>query len=358
MNKLCQRHIILEVVMVLTLWGCSSDKSFLGNTTFFFWNDYALYVNHPKYGMFVVNNKKVLKENRSKVKIKRAKGVINFLPTGVDRGYGLTLFKNGKPIKSYTHDRDNFTIFEIGALAQHSKSVNYQAFSGNKVQVQKKLEELSKQKHTYILNAPTTYEPESKESYFTLTLPSIAVPTKPKNSESTLFIPVETDRFNEGEWEGEWKIAWEQKIERRIRKIMPSIGRYELNVGFLKTPTQILQDYTNKALFKIGRGENLCTPNNEPIKIPYRFYTPEIRIYTSPGLIDELHELDYSSLITEEERSRPQLLQSIQEAVEQSEKNELSVEKGEVGLWGYNDKVCIGSLRETKYEVGWLEVKE
>ncbi len=357
MNKLYQPHIILGAVMVLALFGCSSGGKFLGSTTFFFWNDYALYINHPKHGVFVVDDEAVLKAHRHTVKIQRKKGFANFLPTAFDRGYGLTLFKNGKPVKTYTHDRDNFEFFEIGNLAQYGKPAKFQAFSGNKAQVQAKLKELRKQKNVYIRNIPA-FEPDRREHKLILITPSIAIPTKPKEQGSPLSIPVETDRFNEGDWEREWKTQWEQKIEQRIRKMTAPINSYELRIDFTKTPTQILQDYTNKALLKHGRGKNMQTPDGEPLKIPYRFYTPEIRISATSKLIRQLKDLDYSALITEEERNKPQLLQAMQEVIDQSQTPDLSIEKGDVGLWGYYDSFHIQGFGETQYELYWMEVIE
>ncbi len=354
MNKLYQPHIILGAIMVLTLFGCSSGGRFLGSTMFFFWNDYALFVNHPKHGSFLVDDTKVLKANRHKVKIQRKKAFANFLPTVFDRGYGLTLFKNGKPVKTYTHNRDYFEFFEIGDLAQYGKPVKFQAFSGTKAQVQTKLKELGKQKNVYISNIPV-FKPEGEEHKLTLILPSIAIPTKPKGQDSPLSIPVETDRFNEGDWERKWKAQWEQKIEQRIREITASAGRYKMDIGFITTPAR-LQDYTNKALLKHGRGKAIYASNGrDVVRLEYRLYTPEICISATSKLIRQLKELDYSALITEEERNKPQLLQAMQEVIDQSKTPDLSIEKGEVGLYSYYDSFHIQGAGETQYELytGW-----
>ncbi len=338
MNKLYQPYIILGAIMMLILLGCSSGGRFFGNTTFLFWNDYSLFVNHPKYGAFMVDDIKVLKANRHKVKIQRKKGVANFLPGAFDRGYGLTLFKNGKLSKTYTHHHDYFEFFEIGDLAQYGKPVSFKAFVGTKAQVQEKLKELKEQENVYVSNIPT-FKFEGEEHKLTLILPSIAIPT----------IPIETGSFNEAQWE--------QKIEQRISEITASAGRYKMDIDFIKMHAQLF-DYTNKNLAKHGRGEAIFAPNDrDVVRLEYRLYTPEIRISATSQVIHQLKKLDYSSSITEEERNKPQLLHAMQEVIAQSKTPDLSIEKGEAGLYSYYDSFHIQGVGETKYELYWIEVE-
>ncbi len=154
--------------------------------------------------------------------------------------------------------------------------------------------------------------------------------------------------------EFEFKKIWREKLESCIRSKDSKVTDFTLSIA----PGSLSDAY----LFDVSDdgGRQLVTPDKNSL------YTKDFFYYSFPTYIqankediEKLFSLDYSDCINEEERNRPEVIAKMKELVKQSTTPTLNVDKGEVGLSGFQDAVTKSHNKtEQEYSLWWYEIEK
>ncbi len=348
MNKLYQQYMLkfIGIVMMVSLFGCDSNEKILNDVNFR-WGDYALFVKgHPKHGSFLVDDEAVLKANRNKIKLKRSAS--NFLPGEGDRSSGLYLFKNGKLLKRKTGIQ--FSLFEIGDIAQYAKPILHNRYYNSKANIQTQLELLSKSEEPiYLLNEPEFREHE-REFHVLVNLPTVAVPAK-KDEQGT---PRPVFDANA------WKENYGELLKKRAMQRLAPLNDFDLEVA----STQTTKAFINDVSFKPS-GDDVYegipvlhhAGTNSPLLLEsYILYHFTLHFSAKKPLIEQLRKMGFSHIVKEEERRVEALTEAVQKLIEQSSKPELAG-ASEISLRpDFYDQPQIGKIQQYRYTIEWLKV--
>lgn len=311
--------------------------------------NYMLYVRHQELGEFAVTDVKSLTENRKALKVKLS--LANFFPGEGDRGYGVMLFKDNKLIKSKTGAL--FNVFEIGSLKNHALPVTKHRYEGIKSDVQAKIVTLSQDQNAYIKYQPEFSESD-KEYKFRIYFPSIAVPVT-REKDSTGYTRIKTingfdyNRWEIGDDEG-FNTNWKNRIEQCIADKAGTTD-FEISITNGTLSDTYLFD-TNQDFGELQTADKRLLYLSD-----FMFYHYEAYISANQENAEKLWAIDYSDCISDEARNRPKVVAKMKALVKQSTTPNLSVDKGEVGLSGYQDKVKKSKkIYEQEYQLSWLEV--
>ena len=324
-----------------------NNKGYLLKNINFLEGNYALYVRHKKYGEFMVLDEKALIKNKNKLKVKLS--FINYLPGEGDRSYGVMLFKNKQLLTAKTGGA--FNAFEIGNLMNYATPVKMKSFQGVKRTVQQKLDIINKNKYAFLMSG-ATFAPDNREFCFRVYFPSIAVPVKRKKDENGVkqIATVKGIDFNTWTMKEEIKFEkkWNEKLKNCIQQKVPETTDYHIGIssGSLSDANLFID------------GIDLKSKDGHIIYInDYMFYSFTAYICAGKNEAKKLFNLDYTDCLSDEDRRRPQLIDKIKTLVAQSNHPNLKVDKGEVRLYQYKDKLTkYDEIYRQEYEIRWLQV--
>ncbi len=343
--------------MLFSLFGCEKPKEEnKGNKAAFLYDipfsngTYALYVKHKEYGEFVVEDEEILKKNKDTIVVKSS--FMQYLPKAFsDNTYGVILFKDKAEIKRKLGEY--FKQFEIGNIATYAKPATTKFFKGNKSQIIAKLAELSSKEGIYLEKERPKYDSENREFYFNIKLPDILIPARNDEKRIGAIEPL----FERGVDEKTWKKAWEMKFRNRLAKVIPSNLDFVFWIrwGFTTEPAIVQAIYDEYGHYVDFR--NLKTIDKKHLKLNnFVLYPSVITLNTTREAAGQLQKIDFSSLISDEESGRTQLLELLKEKIAQSTKPQLSVEKGEIEVQFYNGQSQVGRIKEYQYRLNWIEL--
>ncbi len=140
---------VLLFSVLAMFFSCKPNRAFLDGIDFN-QDGFALYIKHKQFGEFIVTDKKALKANKKRVKLKV--NPISYLPGEGDRSYGATLFKHHKKIKQKT--AGVFSEFTIGNLKDFGQPAEVNYFYGTQKQCEAKMAELRQKEDIYFIRTP------------------------------------------------------------------------------------------------------------------------------------------------------------------------------------------------------------
>ncbi len=324
-----------------------NNKGYLLKNINFSDGNYALYIRHKKYGEFMVLDPQALKNNKNKLKVKLS--FINYLPGEGDRRFGVMLFKNNELLTAKTGGV--FNAFEIGDLMNYAIPVKMKSFQGVKRTVQQKLDTITNDTKAFLMSG-ATFVPDNREFCFRVYFPSIAVPVTRKKDENGVkqIATVKGIDFNTWTMKEEIKFEkkWGEKLKNCIRQKAPEITDYHIGISS--------GSLSDDNLF--SDGIDLTSKDGHLLYInDYMFYDFTAYICAGKNEAKKLFNLDYTDCLSEEDRRRPQLIDKIKTLVAQSNHPNLKVDKGEVGLYQYKDKLTkYVEIYQQEYEIRWLQV--
>ena len=345
------KRFIALLFLILVLSSCMSDSKFIEEIDFSD-GDYALYIRHKTFGEFIVTDEKAIKNNLNDLKVKFS--FINYLPGEGDRGYGAILFKNNAPVKRKIGGA--FTHFEIGTLADYALPVKQHLVSGIKKEVQEILDSIKNRKNSFITHQ-STFVADNRAFSFRVYFPSIAIPVS-REIDSTGYESIQTVNGHEiSHWqmneEAVFDKKWAGQLEDCIRKKAGAISDFEVSIAKRSTGDANIFDTAKNS-------GDLKTPDHKLLFIKdYMYYDFTASILANKENAEQLLILDFSDCMSEEERNKPQIIAKMKALIKQSTKPNLSLDKGEIGLDGYKDKVTKGkNLYEQEYSLNWLEIEK
>lgn len=325
-----------------------NNKGYLLKDIDFSEGNYALYIRHKKYGRFIVLDEKALIQNKNKLKVKLS--LINYLPGGGDRSYGVMLFKDNKLLTAKTGGA--FTTFEIGDLMNFSTPVQMKSFQGVKREIRQKLDYIANDKQAFLMSG-ADFVPDNREYRFRVYFPSMAVPVTRKKDANGVKQITSVNGIDFNRWTTKEKFEFEKKWRRKIEKCIRQQIDSTTDVDIIIIANSLLDAYLfNDADDILSKDKHVLYIND------YMFYNFEAYISTAKNEAEKLFELDYSNCLSEEDRKRPQVLTKMKALIKQSTHPNLSVEKGEIGLYQYKDRhTKYDEIYQQEYEIRWLEVK-
>ncbi len=350
--------IIIILLCIFTLFfSCKlqqkkSAKAFETPKTFlsdidFSTGSYALYVRHKEFGDFVVDDESVLKANGDTIKITRS--FLNWLPAQADRSYGVHLFKDGVQVKEKTGA--DFSQFELGDIVQYGKqAMPIERFLGVRAEAEEKLKLLSTQKNVYFTRVPK-FDKNQRDFYFKVDVPSFAVTLC---REGTHIVSA----FDEEEGKVEmWKNVIKQRALERIQEHGILLQDFSLTVSHGHSGNVYLKDHSIPAQ-PDGTRKTLryAETNNALMLESFVIYTFSFDLHAQRSVIYQLREVDFSGMITPEERQLSQLAEAIQQTLLQSNKPELAETSDFVIGTKFYHQTKVGEIREHTYYMEWIEV--
>lgn len=329
--------------------SCMSDSKPIEDINFSD-GDYALYINHPKHGKFMVLDKKTLKENKNKLKVNVS--WLTYLPGEGYRGYGFVLFKDHEPIKK--KGGGIFNSFEIGNLYENAVPVESHQFHGVRSQIQQKVDSLSVDQNAYV-----TYKPDlptdDKEFHFRVYFPSIAIPVT-RYTDSLGYQHFKTvNGINGEEWSKTKQYEFEKQLSASIKQCIYNQAQQLSITNFDCSVSQGSQD--GAYLFNVSTEQEVKDENNRILYInDFMYWNFQAYIGASQEDAQKLLNLDYSHCLTQETRNKPKLIETMKAKIAQSSTPNIPIEN--VGLTGYKDQITKSKkLYEQEYSIRWLEVE-
>ncbi len=316
------KYIITGLIILFLLWGC--DKSDFGEPNYFMADiqltdsKYALYVNHEKYGEFIIDDQEVLKKNKDFVFL--AGNLVRFLRWDkMGYRYGFILFKNGQEVKRKL--MIDLIAFELRDMPAYGKPAKSKSFRGNKTEVIHKIEEISKNKDAYLMRIYYRPHPSDvKEFNVTIRMSSMII----------------QDIFSNQKEEKRWQKNWEKKLRSRLQVLAPNL---DFSFGVTWQKKRINLSFEDLYIELYGS-----------------MYNYEIYLRGTEEVIEQLQKLDFSSLISDEERGYNKYIEALKHEVSQSNRPELSVENAEVRPLFYRHKIKVGEIKESHYFIEWIEL--